>query len=299
MKTKFSLGIYGLENFYGGDIGAVIDLVQQAEALGYDQMNITDHVVMGVNTQNYPYGQFPSTPDHNWWEPMVVLSAIAAVTQTIRLGTGILIGPLRSAALLAKQAATLDVISRGRLDLGLGTGWQREEYLASGVPFEGRARRLRDQVAACKVLWRDAPANFQSDTICFENIYCRPVPIQSGGVPIWFGLAPTAANRQLIVEHGVGWLPISNDPEQLKRPIEQLRAEFATAGRDPSELQVRAGLKAVYRADGTPDWAASFANAEAQIAAGVTHIEILPVALTRNPNEIARVMQLAIELKGA
>ena len=297
MTIKLTLGIYGLENFYGGDMGAVIELVQQAEALGYDQMNITDHVVMGSNTQNYPYGKFPSAPDYNWWEPVVVLSAIAAVTQTIRLGTGILIGPLRSAVLLAKQAATLDVISCGRLDLGLGTGWQREEYEASGIPFKGRGQRLRDQVAACKVLWRDAPANFQSETISFENIYCRPAPIQSGGVPLWFGLAPTVANRQLIAEQGAGWLPIFNDPEQLKGSIEPLRKDFVTAGRDPDELQVRAVINAAYREDGSADLEASLDNAKAQAAAGVTHIEVLPVAFTRDRDQIASVMQTMAEIK--
>lgn len=291
MNVKLTLGIYGLEHFHGGDMRAVIDLVGEAEAMGYDQMNITDHVVMGNNTHKYPYGEFPTAPDSDWWEPMVMLSAIAAATRTIRLGTGILIGPLRPAVLLAKQAATLDALSGGRLDLGLGTGWQREEYEASGVPFEGRAQRLRDQVAACKVLWRDAPASFSSQTISFEDIYCRPAPAQTGGVPLWFGLAPTASNRRLIVEHGVGWLPIFNDPEQLRGPIEQLREEFAAAGRDPGELQVRATLNAVYRSDGSADLEASLANAEAQVAAGVTQIEMLPVALTRKPDEILKVMQ--------
>ena len=291
MNVKLTLGIYGLEHFHGGDMRAVIDLVGQAEAMGYDQMNITDHVVMGENTHRYPYGEFSTAPDANWWEPVVIMSAIAAATRTIRLGTGILIGPLRSAVLLAKQAATLDALSGGRLDLGLGTGWQREEYEASGIPFEDRGQRLRDQVAACKVLWRDAPANFSSETTRFENIYCRPAPVQPGGVPLWFGLAPTDANRRLIVEHGVGWLPIFNDPQQLRAPIAQLREEFAAAGRDSDELQVRATLNVAYRADGSADIDASLANAEAQVAAGVTQIEMLPVALTRKPEEIVPVMQ--------
>ena len=295
MNVKLTVGIYGLEHFHGGDMRAVIDLMGEAETLGYDQMNITDHVVMGENTHNYPYGEFPTAPDANWWEPMVILSAIAAATRTIRLGTGILIAPLRSAALLAKQAATLDALSGGRLDLGLGTGWQREEYDASGIPFESRAQRLRDQVAACKVLWRDAPASFTSETISFEDIYCRPAPVQPDGPPLWFGLAPTAANRRFIVEHGVGWLPISNDPEQLRGPIEQLRREFAAAGRDPDELQVRATLNTVYRSDGSADLKASLSNAAAQVAAGITQIEMLPVALTRKPDEILKVMQTVAE----
>ena len=120
--VKVAVATYGLQKWFGGDFAPVIDLMRQADEAGIDQVNITDHVVMGEHIENYPYGPFYNPLDFPWYEPIAVLSAIAAVTKTMRLSTGILIAPLRPAVLLAKQIATLDVLSRGRVDIGLGLG---------------------------------------------------------------------------------------------------------------------------------------------------------------------------------
>src|SRR5882724_8159151 len=143
------LGVYGLETLFGGDPRGLIEVARHAESAGVDQINITDHVVMGARTDRYPFGKFPVPPEYPWFEPLTMLAAIAGVTSSIRLGTGVLITPLRPAVLLAKIAATLDVVSGGRLDLGVGTGWQREEYDAVGLDWDKRGQLLSDTLAAC------------------------------------------------------------------------------------------------------------------------------------------------------
>src|SRR5690606_7793795 len=116
----------------------LVDLARIAEDTGCDRVVVVDHVVMGRNTDAYRWGRFPTGPDAPWLEPLTVLSAMAAVTRELRLATGILIAPLRPPALLAKTAATLDVISEGRLELGVGIGWQKEEYAALGLDWADR-----------------------------------------------------------------------------------------------------------------------------------------------------------------
>jgi alkanesulfonate monooxygenase SsuD/methylene tetrahydromethanopterin reductase-like flavin-dependent oxidoreductase (luciferase family) len=132
---RISLGVFGLERLFAGDPRELIDVARHAEAAGVDQINFTDHVVMSARTDRYPFGKFPLPPEYPGFEPLTMLAAIASATSQIRLATGVLITPLRPAVLLAKIAATLDVVSGGRLDLGVGTGWQREKYEAAGIPL--------------------------------------------------------------------------------------------------------------------------------------------------------------------
>src|SRR5688572_20701958 len=167
-KLKISLGIYGMQDFFGGNIKQLVESICIADQVGIDQVSMTDHVVMGERTDRYPYGNFPSPLTYPWYEPIATLSAIAARTDRIRLSTGVLISPLRPAVLLAKQLATLDVISEGRVEIGIGTGWQEEEYIASGIPFAGRGERMADQVRVCRKLWSEAPASVNESTVQFD-----------------------------------------------------------------------------------------------------------------------------------
>jgi probable F420-dependent oxidoreductase len=293
---KIILG--GLQQWSLGDFRPVQDLVVAAERIGIDEVLVTDHVVMGENLQAYPYGDFPGGPEGAWFEPIVVLAAMAAVTRSIRLATGILIAPLRPAALLAKQLATLDVMSGGRIDIGVGVGWQKEEYDACGVPFENRFSRLEEQVRACKALWRDAPASFAGAHECFDRVYCRPAPLQSGGVPIWFGLAPTERNIQRMVELGDGWMPMEQEPEKLGEAIARIRAALVTAGRDPASFSVRGVLRVLER-DGRPDLEASLAQAPALMAAGVTHLEVRPARFLPTPEGYEPLLERLVALRGS
>lgn len=282
---RISLGVFSLERLFGGDPRAMIDVARQAEAAGVDQINFTDHVVMSARTDRYPFGKFPLPPEYPWFEPLTMLSAIAGATSRIRLATGVLITPLRPAVLLAKIAATLDVVSGGRLDLGVGTGWQREEYEASDIPFAGRTARMDDQLRACRVLWRDAPASFDSATVRFEGIWSNPKPVQSP-LPLWFGLAPTEANARRIAELGQGWLPIYADPAYIRAGVELLRRAFESAQRDPAGLRVRATTPVSRDAKGAGDLDAALAAIDAARAAGATDIEFMAANFVRRADQL-------------
>src|SRR3954465_6429260 len=174
----------GVPNFgaWADDWPDALDLPRAADDAGVDRLVVTDHVVMGPNTDKYVWGRFPTPPEAPWLEPLTVLAYLAAITSRTRLATGILIAPMRGAAVLAKTAATLDVLSGGRLDLGVGTGWQREEYDAVGLDWSQRGQLLSDTLAACIALWRDLPAALDLPTVQFTHPYSVPHPNQPGGV---------------------------------------------------------------------------------------------------------------------
>jgi probable F420-dependent oxidoreductase len=295
----FSLcvAIYGVENFYGGVPGSIVKVVQHAEEAGFDQCVITDHVVMGERLDRYPYGRFLTPPDYPWWEPMTALAVIAGATARIQLSQGVLIAPLRSAVLLAKQAATLDQLSGGRLVLGVGTGWQREEYLASGVPFRQRTQRMIEQIRAMKVLWRSSPASFQGTTVSFERIYCRPFPAQPSGVPVWVGIAATEENVDWMAEVADGWIPIEQDPAAYGPAIQRLRTKVEQRGRDPKSFAVRAHVQPQFNADGTPDLERTLQTIPRMLKAGVTHVEVVPVVFVRTPAQMDDFMERLSRVK--
>ena len=182
---------------------------------------------MGPRTDRYPFGTFPYPPEEPWPEPLTLLAAMAAVTERVRLATGILISPLRPAVLLAKTAATLDAVSHGRLDLGVGIGWQREEYEALGRAVGGPVPAFEDQLHACFALWtRRAAGRVPSPTVPFGPTWCEPRPVQRP-IPLWFGVAATARNIALMRELGSGWMPIhTTTPEALVAGIAALPAGF-------------------------------------------------------------------------
>lgn len=290
---KLSIGLYGLQNWFGGDFAPVVDVIRIADRKGADQVSLTDHVVMGERVDRYPYGDFPSPLDTPWFEPITVLAAIAGATERIRLSTGILISPLRPAVLLAKQLATLDVMSRGRVEIGLGTGWQREEYEAAGVDFDQRYRILDEQVRVCRTLWSEAPASFQGETVKLERIHQWPRPVQPR-LPIWLGIAPTPRNCQRMAELADGWIPMLQNPKALATGLADIRAAFDARDRDFSGFQTRVVLPGVFRADGTPDLAATLAQIPALKAAGVTMVEILPLMFCRGPDDLEGFLDQAL-----
>ena len=308
--VRIAISLTGIEHLTG-DVGGVLDFARAADAAGADQLTVSEHVAMGREIVGYPYGRYPSTVDADWYEPVALLSAVAAVTTQTRLSTSILIAPLRSAVLLAKQLATLDHLSRGRLEIGLGTGWQKAEYDGCGVAFERRTELLDEQVRAMRTLWTSAPASLQGRHVAFDGLYCLPFPHQPGGVPIWFGLAPGPRNVARIAEHGTGWAPWfglpSGDVERdvprataLERIAEgraRIHAALVERGRDPAGFAIRVMPEPVLGANGF-DLAATIAGAGDYVAAGATHLEFAPGLFCRDRTELADALTAILALRG-
>ncbi len=285
----------GLANFGGtyasGEWRRFLDLGRAADDAGIDRVVLVDHVVMGPHTENYTWGRFPVPPDAPWLEPLTMLSAIAAVTSRVRLATGILIVPLRPAVLLAKQIATLDQISGGRVDLGVGTGWQREEYDAEGLSFDQRGQLLTDTLAACRVLWRDTPANFSSPTVSFRETYLEPKPLQPGGVPLWIAGSLHKRNLERVVRFGDAWIPIMGETiEGISEGARRIRDALVAAHRDPSSFQVQAPLRIATGDDGRPDLARSIESVHALLAAGATDAHVTLRAFARDVEDAPKMM---------
>jgi probable F420-dependent oxidoreductase len=265
--VTLSVGFPNFGGWAGGDWRGFIGLAKVAEEAGIDRLVVVDHVVMGRNTDAYVWGRFPVPPEAPWLEPLTVLSAMAAVTSRVRLSTGILIAPLRPAALLAKQIATLDVLSTGRVDLGVGVGWQREEYDAQGLPFADRGRLLDETIAACRALWEELPAAYASKSVSFTETFCSPQPVQSR-LPVWFAGTLTERMVSRIVTMGDGWIPIMGASiDDVRDGASRLRAAVDR----PVAVQARATTGMV---DGKPDIAATMKSVPELMGAGATDITV-------------------------
>jgi probable F420-dependent oxidoreductase len=286
--------MFGVAGLYQDDPLALVRTAQLAEQLGYHQVVFPDHVSMGEHLENYPFGTFPLPPEGPWLEPMLLMAAVASATTRIRLATSVLIAPLRPATLLAKMAATLDQLSHGRLDLGVGVGWQREEYQAQGMDFDARWTMLDDGLRACRKLWTQHPVSFNSRTVNMERMYSTPYPVQAP-LPLWFGVAPTPRQARRIAELGQGWLPINQTPDELQKNIAGIRAAFSDAGRDPAELKVRAVIPPVQDNQGA-NLAASLEAAEQLLEIGVDVMELVPIMFAQSPESLNAVLETAIQL---
>ncbi|HVT64955.1 MAG TPA: TIGR03619 family F420-dependent LLM class oxidoreductase [Mycobacteriales bacterium] len=268
MAVTLSIGVPNFGGWSGGDWRGLVDVARMTEDAGIDRIVVVDHTVMGRNTDAYAWGRFPVPPEAPWLEPLAVLSAMAAVTTTLRLSTGILIAPLRPASVLAKQVATLDVLSNGRVDLGVGVGWQKEEYDAQGLDFSQRGTLLDDTIAACRALWSDLPASFESTSVSFDDTFCSPQPIQSR-LPVWFGGSLTERMIARIVDLGDGWIPI------MGATLDDVRdgaTRLAAATSRRIEVQMRATT--VMGDDGKADPVGTMSGVPQLPDAGVTDVTV-------------------------
>jgi probable F420-dependent oxidoreductase len=259
---------------FGDDPRGLVALSQRAEAAGAAGVVLADHVLLGKHVDRYPWGKFPFPSDAPWLEPLVVLTAIATATERLKLTTGILIVPLRPAALLAKMVATLDVLSDGRVELGVGTGWQAEELTAQGIEPARRGQVLTEYMAACRALWTDSPASFRSESVMFEDVWSEPKPVRPGGPPVLFSGTLTKRNVDRIVRLGDGWIPIMGETvDGIRRGAAMLRDAYGAAGRDPDELRVRAPLP-IERDQAGPSLPATLDGIEPLAAAGATDVYV-------------------------
>jgi probable F420-dependent oxidoreductase len=277
--TTLTVGIPNFGAWAGGDWPALLDVARACDAAGVDRLVVNDHVVMGHRTDAYVWGRFPTAPDGPWLEPLTVLTAMAAVTSRVRLATGVLIAPLRPAAVLAKTVATLDVLSAGRLDLGVGTGWQSEEYDAVGLDFATRGQRLDDTIGACRALWSELPAAYSSAGATFSETFCSPQPVQAR-LPVWFAGPLTERNLRRITELGDGWIPIMGASiEDIRAGADRLRS---TVDR-PIVVQAPAPVQKA--ADGARDPAATMAGVPSLVAAGASDIYVNVASFAASPGE--------------
>lgn len=199
-------------------------------------------------------------------DPLELLSFVAGVTRTLRLATGVLQLPLHSPAIMAKRAATLDALSGGRFMLGIGVGWQEQEYAAVGIPFSERGQRMDESIEVMRRLWTQSPASFTGRYTQFEPVFCEPQPARSDSVPLIIGGASDAALRRA-GRVGDGFFPGGVSPEETGRQIEQVRAAARAAGRDPSAIEITV-WPGLWKSSASFD----LGLAKAYVAAGATRL---------------------------
>ncbi len=284
MSPLIQLSI-GVTSYAAEDPGTwepLFDAARIADQAGVDRLVVSDHVVFGERLEEYGRpeiggaagGKQPTGPDGHWLEPLTTLSVLAGMTSRIRLGTNILVAALRRPAVLAKSTATLDVLSGGRLDLGVGVGWQREEYDAAGLDFDGRGRLLDHTLEVCQTLWREQRAAYDSPELHFEATHMMPKPLQPGGVPVWVSgtINPRVVRR--LARFGSGWIPWGAAAADPVSGIAEMRDRLAEAGRDPDGLQVTGALRLVKRDDGAIDLDRTMEVVPSLADAGLTDLRI-------------------------
>ena len=224
------------------DPGPAADLVVAAEDAGFESVWTVEHVIWPHDYDSvYPYhptGKMPGTPEVPIPDPLIWLTWVAARTSRIRLGTGVMILPLRNPLVLAKELATLDHLSGGRMELGIGVGWLEEEFDAVGVPFSGRGRRSDEIIDSMRRLWADGSASFDGEVFSFADVALNPKPV-GRAIPIVIGGQSRAAIRRAVAR-GDGFYPGPDSLDELKRIVGELRDECVSAGRDPADIEISA-----------------------------------------------------------
>jgi probable F420-dependent oxidoreductase len=238
---KFGIVPINLHKFTNPDV--LIPFVQRAEALGYESVWTAEHVIIPQSYSSvYPYNpsrKVPFPADAAIIDPLIALTFIASATTRLRLGTGVNILPQMNALYLAKWASSLDHLSRGRLMLGVGIGWLREEFEAIGVPFAKRGKRADEYLQALKAVWRGEEVNYQGEFVQWHGFMMRPRPAQPGGVPLIIGgISPAAIRRT--VRYGDGWYVVAKDLEEYQNLMHALTEECTRQGRSLNELEITA-----------------------------------------------------------
>jgi probable F420-dependent oxidoreductase len=270
----------------------LLEVARLADEAGIDYICVAEHVLMGSNAaaqDPWDTGWEQHHLDMPWHEPLVTLAAMAGTTSRIRLVSSVVIAPLRPAGLLAKMAATLHTLSRGRFVMGVSPSWHKDEYDALGVPFERRGQIFEDTIGACRALWAGAPASFHSPTVNFDDMYCSPRPLSGDRIPVWFTGKFTPRLVRRTVALGDGWMPFGVYGMSLSEKasaIELLRSRFAEAGRDPDSLAIADALPIV---DGS--LVRSLEAVPKLAAAGINVIRIGLRRVARDPSEIPGVIE--------
>ena len=275
------------------DVGDLVAFAVEAERAGIDGVMVSEHVVLGpsadaagrpANPRDYalPGNQDPATP---WPAPLVLLAAIAAATERIRLVAGAIISPLRHPLALAKDLATLDRLSRGRLVVLPTVSWHRDEYAALGVPFGRRGDLLDEQLEIWSRAWSGSPVSYDGQHYRFGEVWVEPRPFRPGGPPLWFGgssVHPRLVER--VVRYGSGFNPLGQPDDA---GLARLAGALVSAGRSPAEIEYVGGTRGVFAGpDDVADLNLALASIPAQLARGFTTICVKPSQFI---NETARI----------
>lgn len=229
------VGVVFPQTEIGEDPGSIREYAQAAEEMGFSHILAFDHVV-GANRASRPGWTRPYDLDAMFHEPFVLFGYIAGLTKTIGLCSGIVILPQRQAVLVAKQAAAVDVLSHGRLRLGVGIGWNDVEYEALGMNFHNRGRRCEEQIEVMRQLWTKRAVSFKGKWHAITDAGLYPLPVQRP-IPVWFGgMAEQVMDR--VARIGDGWLPQFQPGEAAKKAMEQLHSLAKEHGRDPGKIGV-------------------------------------------------------------
>jgi len=237
MKT----GLFALGIGSGTQPGIVRTTAQHAERAGFSTLWVGEHVVLfDRHDSKYPYsaeGNFPLPADADWLDPFITLTFAAAVTDKIRLATGICLVPEHNPLVLAKEIASLDRLAGGRFALGVGVGWSAEEFAAIGIPFERRAQRTREYIEVMRRLWGEEVTSFHGEFVNFDNARAYPKPSRGGKLPVLFGGESGPALKR-VADVGNGWFGFNLDAAEAKEKIGKLRSMLQERKRDPKDVEV-------------------------------------------------------------
>lgn len=246
---KFGIMFANTMDFTSGS--AALELARQAEAAGFESLWTVEHVIYPDTYESaYPYaadGKMPAKASTPIPDPLIWLAYVAGVTERIRLATGILILPQRNPLVLAKEVATLDSMSGGRVELGIGVGWLREEFDALGIPWEQRGARTDDYIHAMRALWAADHADHEGAFSSFTNVSSNPKPA-NGQVRIVVGGHSNAAAKRAGTL-GDGFFPGKGSPEELTEMFDRVRQAAVDAGRDPEAIEFTTGAPFVRSSD--------------------------------------------------
>ena len=230
------------------DPDSLLAIITEGETLGFDYTTISDHIMVPRSIDSkYPYtdtGEFPAGTRAAWLDQLATTAFIAAATKKLRFVLSVMVVPHRPAVLTAKQLATIDFLSKGRLTVGIGVGWCREEFEAIGAaPFDDRGYVTDEWMDACRVLWTQDDPKFEGKYVKFDDVDFAPKPVQQP-VPIWVGGESAPALRRT-ARYAHGWYPVGtnpqhpmNTPTRFKAGLERFRGFCAKANRDPSEISI-------------------------------------------------------------
>jgi probable F420-dependent oxidoreductase len=258
------LGVTFPQTEIGRDPGAIREFAQAAEEMGFDHLGAYEHV-LGANPNSRPEWRSPYTHMTTFHEPFVLFGYLAAITSRIELVTQVLILPQRPTALVAKQAAELDVLSNGRLRLGIGVGWNEVEYEALGQNFHDRGRRIEEQVRVLRELWTHESVTFKGRWHQITDAGINPMPVQRP-IPIWMGGENDAVLKR-IARLADGCFPRVQPDESGNALIERLQAYIKDAGREPNDVGIQGGISA--RTGAEQEWVNT---AESWSRLGATHL---------------------------